>query len=61
MLACDADILESWTQFLQFVKTRCSLTAFGNWLAPIRVIKSTPEEITLEVPETFFCSGVFAI
>ena len=53
MLACDADILESWTQFLQFVKTRCSLTAFGNWLAPIRVIKSTPEEITLEVPNIF--------
>ncbi len=51
MLACDTS--EAWTQFLQFVKKRCSPTAFGNWLAPIRVIESTPEEITLEVPNIF--------
>lgn len=51
MLACDTQ--ESWTQFLQFVKTRCSLTAFGNWLAPIRVLESTNEEIVLEVPNIF--------
>lgn len=51
MLTCDT--CESWTQFLQFVKTRCSLTAFGNWFTPIRVIKATEEEITLEVPNIF--------
>ena len=51
MLACDT--CEAWTQFLQFVKTRCSLTAFGNWLAPICVLESTTEEITLEVPNIF--------
>lgn len=51
MLACDTS--EAWTQFLQFVKKRCSPTAFGNWLAPIRVIESTNEEITLEVPNIF--------
>lgn len=51
MLACDTR--EAWTQFLQFVKTRCSLTAFGNWLSPIRVLESTAEEITLEVPNVF--------
>jgi chromosomal replication initiator protein len=51
MLACDTR--ETWTQFLQFVKTRCSLTAFNNWLAPIRVLESTAEEITLEVPNIF--------
>lgn len=47
------DTCESWTSFLQFVKTRCSPTAFGNWLAPIRVIAFTHEEITLEVPNIF--------
>lgn len=47
------DVAEAWTQFLLFVKTRCSVTAYGNWLAPIKVIKSTPEEITLEVPNVF--------
>jgi chromosomal replication initiator protein len=51
MLAVDTS--EAWTQFLQFVKKRCSPTAFGNWLAPIRVIESSPEEITLEVPNIF--------
>jgi chromosomal replication initiator protein len=51
MLACDT--YETWTQFLQCVKTKCSLTAFGNWLAPIRVIESTSEEIALEIPNIF--------
>ncbi|MBA3722332.1 MAG: chromosomal replication initiator protein DnaA [Parachlamydiaceae bacterium] len=51
MLACDTR--EAWTQFLQFIKTRCSLTAFGNWFAPVRVLEATPEEITLEVPNIF--------
>ena len=51
MLACDTH--EAWTQFLQFVKTRCSITAFGNWFSPIRVIEATTEEITLEVPNIF--------
>jgi chromosomal replication initiator protein len=51
MLACDTR--DAWTQFLQFVKTRCSVTAFGNWLAPIRVLESTAEEITLEIPNIF--------
>lgn len=51
MLACDA--CESWTQFLQFVKSRCSATAFGNWLAPIQVLESNNDEITLEIPNVF--------
>lgn len=44
---------DAWTQFLQFVKTRCSATAFGNWLAPIKVLESTPEQISLEIPNVF--------
>ena len=51
MLACD--IREGWTQFLEFVKTRCSIAAFGNWFAPIRVLESNGDEITLEVPNIF--------
>ncbi|WP_042282235.1 chromosomal replication initiator protein DnaA [Candidatus Protochlamydia sp. R18] len=42
-----------WTQFLQFVKTRCSPAAFGNWLAPIRVVDCSTEEVTLEIPNIF--------
>jgi chromosomal replication initiator protein len=51
MLACDTR--EAWIQFLQFVKTRCSLTAFDNWFSQIRVLEATAEEITLEVPNIF--------
>ena len=49
MLACD--IAEAWTQFLQFVKTRCSMTAYENWLSPIRVLESSGDEITLDEVE----------
>lgn len=51
MLACDTR--EAWTQFLQFVKTRCSATAFGNWFSSISVVEATTEEIVLEVPNIF--------
>ena len=53
MLACD--LSEAWTQFLEFAKKRCSPTAFGNWLAPIKVISSSNslDEIILEIPNIF--------
>jgi len=46
-------IYDAWNQFLQFVKTHCSATAFGNWLAPIRVIEFSSTSIALEVPNVF--------
>lgn len=51
MLACDNS--EAWTQFIHFVKDRTSAAAFGNWLAPINVIESDSDTITLEVPNVF--------
>lgn len=51
MLTCDAR--ETWTQFLDYVKKRCSLTAFENWLAPIRVLDSSTGGLCLEVPNIF--------
>ncbi len=51
MLTCDAR--DTWTQFLEYVKKRCSLTAFENWLSPIKVLNSSAEEISLEVPNIF--------
>lgn len=51
MLTCDAR--DTWTQFLEYVKKRCSLTAFENWLAPIKVLESSAQEICLEVPNIF--------
>lgn len=51
MLACDA--CEAWTQFISYVKSRTSATAFGNWLAPIKVVESNSQEVVLEVPNIF--------
>ncbi len=51
MLACDT--CDAWTQFLDYVKTRCSATAFGNWLLPIHVVESSQEAVVLEIPNIF--------
>lgn len=51
MLTCDAT--ETWDQFLEFVKKRCSLTAFENWIAPIKVVDCSSEKLILEVPNIF--------
>ncbi len=49
-----------WIQFLECVKTKCSTTAFGNWLAPIQVLEATPEEIKLEIPNIFVKEYLFS-
>lgn len=51
MLTCETPNV--WTQFLEYVKDHCSAAAYGNWLAPIRVVESSNESITLEVPNVF--------
>lgn len=56
MMSCD--LSEAWVQFLDFAKNKCSPTAFGNWLAPIRFIPQEGKEnsfevIVLEVPNIF--------
>ncbi len=51
MLTCDAQ--DTWLQFLEYVKKRCSLTAFENWLSPIKVIESNDGILRLEVPNIF--------
>ncbi|MBN9378719.1 MAG: chromosomal replication initiator protein DnaA [Chlamydiales bacterium 38-26] len=43
----------TWTQFLECVKNKCSPTAFGNWLSPIRVLEESAESIRLEIPNIF--------
>lgn len=47
------DARHCWKEFLEFAKSRCSATAFGNWLAPIRILEASEEEIILEIPNLF--------
>lgn len=54
MSVCEScDICEAWNQFIEFIKSRCSATAFGNWFAPIKVLEWSSEEISLEIPNIF--------
>lgn len=47
------DTRQSWSQFLEYVKKHCSATAYGNWLAPIKLTDATEDTVTLEVPNIF--------
>jgi chromosomal replication initiator protein len=51
MLACSAT--ETWCQFLEFIKQRCSSAEYENWFSPIILLSSTEEGVTLEVPNIF--------
>lgn len=52
MLTCESTY-DMWTQFIEFVKARCSKTAFDNWIAPIKVAEFSEGLIVLEVPNVF--------
>jgi len=49
----DCDLKTSWSQFLEFIENRCASAEFENWIAPIRLIETSPDEISLEVPNIF--------
>ncbi|MBS3903795.1 MAG: chromosomal replication initiator protein DnaA [Simkania sp.] len=44
---------DAWSQFLTYIEERCSSAEYENWLAPIKVLDASTEEITLEVPNIF--------
>lgn len=44
---------EAWSQFLSYVKSRTTPTAYGNWLEPIKVLENQGDAITLEIPNIF--------
>ena len=50
LTAADKD---SWIQFIDFMKNRCSQTEFSNWFDPIKILECTEESIKLEVPNIF--------
>lgn len=51
MLNCE--VKNGWVQFLEFIENRCTSAEFENWIAPIRLLEVTPEQIILEVPNVF--------
>ncbi len=51
MQTCEAE--KVWSQFVEYAKARCSLSAFQNWISPIEFIEGNQEQITLKVPNVF--------
>lgn len=49
----DCEVKSGWTQFVEFIKDRCSSAEFENWIASVKLIESSPEEVSLEVPNIF--------
>jgi chromosomal replication initiator protein len=47
------DHRETWSSFIEFIEEKCSSIEFENWIAPIRVLDTDSEEISLEVPNIF--------
>jgi len=57
MLAHHAEV--AWSQFLEFIQERTSSSEYENWIAPIKLLKATDQEISLEVPNIFVREYLF--
>ena len=42
-----------WEEFISFMKEKCSVAEYQNWLAPISVIDGDERGVTLQVPNVF--------
>lgn len=51
MLAATAQ--DVWSEFLDFIEQRCGKVEFENWFAPIKLLESNDESISIEVPNIF--------
>lgn len=49
----DSNCKETWLQFLHYAKGQCSPAAYANWLEPIRLLQSSEDKVSLEVPNIF--------
>lgn len=49
----DLEVKNGWEQFIEFIEARCSSAEFQNWIAPIRLIESSHEEVFIQVPNIF--------
>ncbi len=51
MQTCETE--NTWQEFLDYIKNKCSPIEFQNWLSPIKFIELKDNVITLEVPNVF--------
>ena len=47
------DPISPWSNFLDYIKTQCSSTAFNNWFGQIKAKEIVSDKITLQVPNLF--------
>ena len=51
MLACTHS--ECWSQFLEFIREKCSSAEYENWFTPITLVDASEEGVRLSVPNVF--------
>ncbi len=44
---------DMWSEFLTFIKPRCSRAEYANWIAPIQFVGCSDDKLTLQVPNVF--------
>ncbi|MDE3045962.1 MAG: chromosomal replication initiator protein DnaA [Verrucomicrobiota bacterium] len=49
----DTETHNGWIQFIEFIQNRCTSAEFENWIAPIKFVRASVEEVVLEVPNIF--------
>jgi chromosomal replication initiator protein len=49
----ETEIGNGWIQFVEFIQNRCTSAEYENWIAPIQLLQTSPQEIVLEVPNIF--------
>lgn len=47
------ELTTGWSALLEFIRARCTETEYDNWIAPIRLLSESPEEVHVEVPNLF--------
>ena len=47
------ELTTGWSALLEFIRARCTETEYENWIAPIRLLSESADEVHVEVPNLF--------
>ncbi|MGM0439921.1 MAG: chromosomal replication initiator protein DnaA [Chlamydiota bacterium] len=48
-----SEVSDCWVEFLKVAKNNSSVTAYQNWLSPIKLLEASESNVKLEVPNIF--------
>lgn len=51
---------KGWKAFVEYIKPKVTMTSYGNWIEPIKILKESEDEVHLEVPNIFVKEYLFS-